>query len=235
MAAARTCTVLMMVLASTGCRHLLGIDDPSTPPDASIDADLVDGPPVDVLVDGPPGTTTLRFRQNVDGYTRVVDTYIDGGSPNATRDANTDLRWRPEQRYALIRFDGLFGATSATIPQLAEIISATLTLNLSNDCNAAGRLSEVAVSWNADVTFNTFGPGAGVDLGDLGPVVGNAPFVVGTGAIDVTASIARWANNETNDGWIIVGDSGAGAGDCVARSSEDGVVANRPQLTVTFR
>lgn len=174
----------------------------------------------------------VTFRQGVAGYGAVIDTYLDGGGPNQSRNTNPDLRWKEDSRYALIRFDEVIGDDA--VPSDATIVSATLNLTVSNPCGAAGHVSEVAIPWDAGVTFNTFGLAPGVDPSDVGVAIGDAPFVAGPSDIDVTASLARWADGAPNRGWIIAGDPLGGAGDCAVRSSEDGLLENRPLLTVTF-
>jgi hypothetical protein len=194
------------------------------PNDGDIDVD--DAPP-DVMIDTPPGSVTRTFQQGVGGYNLVRDTYLDGtNSPNNTE---LQVRWGKNQNHGLLAFDGIFGSNA--IPTSATIISATLTIQISN--SAPGNLYEVEVTWPVTVTTDTFGPQPGVDVNDdLADLIATVPNTSGSTSFDVTNSVKRWKPNASlNQGWCffpVSGDDGA------FKSSDDGNMGSRPKLTVVY-
>jgi hypothetical protein len=223
----------LLLLASSACSQIFGLDSPQVviPTDAARMDGVVDTPPIDASADGSVGVT-ISFQQGTNAYASAQDTWIDGGAPNQIKDGDSQMRWNATQRSGLIQFNAIFGSMAGRIPQQATIESARLSIYM-NQANCTGDVREVAIAWLDTVTYNTFGATAGVDASDLGPVVNPTPTVTNTTTIDVTSSLIKWgADPTTNNGWIFVGTGGGG--DCIARSSEDGIIANRPMLTVTY-
>jgi len=222
----------LLLLASSACSQIFGLDSPQVvPADAPRMDGIVDTAPIDASADGAIAVT-ISFQQGSNAYASTQDTWIDGGSPNQTRDGDTTIHWKAAQRWALIQFNAIFGSMAGRIPQQATIQSARLSIVMTQ-VSCTGELREVAIGWVDTVTYNTFGATAGVDAADLGPVVNPTPTVLNQSSIDVTSSLVKWRiDPTTNNGWILEG-TGGGA-DCIARSSDDGVVANRPMLTVTY-
>lgn len=221
----------LLLLASSACSQIFGLDAPQvTPADAPRGDGLVDTVEMDAAPDA--GRVTVSFQQGVNLYANAKDTWIDAGTPNQIKDTDAQLRWRASLRWALLEFNAIFGATSGRIPQGSTIVSAQLEIMLSgNNCTADIR--EVLISWADTDTYNTFGPSAGVDPGDIGPVINPVPTANNIAIVDVTSSLTAWRADPTmNHGWILEGLSGA---DCIGRSSEDGVPANRPKLVVTYQ
>ncbi|HSD87549.1 MAG TPA: DNRLRE domain-containing protein [Kofleriaceae bacterium] len=223
----------LLLLASSACSQIFGLDSPQgvIPGDAPRMDGIADTAAIDASGDGAVAVT-VSFQQGSNAYASAQDTWLDGVNPNQTRDGDTQLRWNDTLRSALIQYNAIFGSTAGRIPQQATIQSASLSIFMSQ-ANCTGSVREVAIGWVDTVTYNTFGALAGVDMSDLGPVVNPTPTVTNQSSIDVTSSLVKWrADPTTNNGWIFVGTGGGG--DCVARSSEDGTVANRPMLTVTY-
>jgi hypothetical protein len=214
-----------LLLVGTGCSRLLGLDPPALRSDAALDDARGDVAP-DVHIDA---LVTIAIRQGVDGYGDAHDTYLDAGSPGAARDGDNQVRWRDGARYALIWFDQII--TDARVPRGATIVSASLEL-IVDQSNTVGSVSEVNIAWTDGVTFSTFGPSGGIDPGDIGTSVGTITDSLGLHVVDVTASLAAWSIDPTkNHGWIIAGNGGT---DSSARSSESGVITERPRLIVTY-
>ena len=114
----------------------------------------------------------------------------------------------------------------------ATIQSATLSYVVSDTGNAAS-LHEVVVAWAESVTYNTFGGTPGVQANEYGALVGTAGgAATGPQSVDVTASLAAWAQNPAaNRGWIF---RPTGTNGVDFRSSEYGTVSQRPSLTVRY-
>lgn len=219
----------MLVVALTGCRGILGLDTPALGVDAA-GADSGDAPRADAAIDVAPGYVSVSFQQGVSGYGDGHDTYIDSGSPNATRGMDSRLRYRVGARWALIWFDGIFA--TGQVPAGATIQTAQLTVEV-DQANCAADLVETTVPWDETVTYNTFGPSPGVDTADLGATVATVAQMQGAQTLNVTASVSAWsADPATNHGWILV--PGAGA-DSQISSNEDGVPSSRPHLVVVFK
>ena len=207
---------------------LLGLDNPTLGSDASIATDTT--PVADVAADVPPGFTMVSFQQGTAGYSQGHDTYIDAGSPNASRGQDSRLRYRNNARWALIWFDGIFGSTQ--IPPGAEIQSAHLTIEV-DQAGSTADLVEVTVPWDETTTYSTFGPTSGVDTTDLGPSVATIAQQPTSQTLDVSASLRSWSLDPTkNNGWITVAATGT---DSQVRSNDDGLVMQRPHLVVVFK
>lgn len=218
-----------------GLSCVAGVCRTQVPDDAADDeADAADAGPDDAGVDSPvDGLVTLVFQQGLNGYTGTHDTYLDGGTPTATRGGDSAARWRYEpddkDRSALIRFAGIFDP--GAIPTTATIVSATLTFVMEQS-NATGGIAEVAIPWDAStITFATFGADPGVDPTDIGTVLGLAPTTNGTHDLDVKDTVERWRTNQIgNHGWVFA-PTDTGSGDSSFRTSES---LDKPKLTVTY-
>ncbi len=225
--------VLLLLLC--GCRRLLGFESvQDTPPDgpAPPPIDAIDAPSVDAPIDA--AMVMRTFRQGVDGYQGVVDTYIQSGD-TTRNDADSQVRWGKD-RSTLIKFD-LFSATDSTrIPPGATIASATLSLVIPNNNAGPTMVFDVVSAWDGTTISDTFGPAPGIDLEDYDSTQVVASLdgsETGVTDLDVTSSLQRWASGTTNEGWIVLPNAGGG-GDATARSSEDGSLDQRPLLTVAF-
>jgi len=211
-----------VLLATAGCSEIFGLDAPVLH-DAPV---AIDGRP-----DVPASEITLVFQGGAgSSYMDVHDTFIDAANPASTHDNEPRLRWR-DTRATLIWFDRIF--TSTGIPTNVQIQSASLRVRV-DVANEAGDVIESAVAWSDGVTYNTFGPAPGVDDTDLGDVVARVPNTQGMHDVDVTASLARWAvEPATNHGWVIRANPLNGS-ETTITSTDDGTIAERPRLTVTY-
>ncbi|KPJ74626.1 MAG: hypothetical protein AMJ54_16870, partial [Deltaproteobacteria bacterium SG8_13] len=184
-----------------------------------------------------PDTTT--FQEGVNGYSGTVDTHIMEAEPDSSHGDLASVEWdnddpsgSGQDKFALIRFDNLFGSGPGQIPVGSTIQSATLRYVVFNTGNPAD-VNEIAVDWAEDVTFAGFGGDAGVQPDDYGSALGSAGgSAMGNQVVDVTASLAAWAGNPTaNRGWIF---RPTGTDGVDFRSSEYAVAGERPLLTVVY-
>ncbi|MFQ6026018.1 MAG: phytase, partial [Dehalococcoidia bacterium] len=210
--------------------HTLSASHDQADDDGSNDS----GNAVVTIVDTLAVPTTLTFQEGVNGYAGTVDTYIQENRANTDLGSLAEFDWDGgvgEDQIALIRFEDIFGAGPNQIPVGAHINSATLTYSVLNAGNPAD-VNEVVTDWSEAVTFNGFGADPGVQPEDIGASVGSATGILGFQSLDVTTSLAAWSDAPTiNRGWIF---QPTGTNGVRIRSSEYGVLANRPLLTVDF-
>ena len=164
---------------------------------------------------------------NVGGaYSATHDSWLQQGSPDTNHGNSTqfEVDGSPNQ-HGLLRFGDLSLATGQTI------VSAQLTLNITNPGNDVTlvRLSE---TWDeSTVTWNNFGDANnGISTNDYTSATTTFGAPTGSVMIDVTADIQAWAAGATNYGWGLLPTSGNGVD---IRSSENGTVTLRPILTIT--
>lgn len=220
----------LILLASTGCSQLFGLESPER-----IDGGLADARR-DAAADGASDASTLAmvsFQNGTGGYTSARDTYIDAGAPNASRENDNQLRIRSADRWALIEFEALFGSSATQLPPMATIASAHLELVIANN-NCEMSIADIVVSWPDAVTYNTFGPTPGPQMTEdfAAPFAVIPVATVGKVSVDVTASVQRFQSTPaSNNGWLLVGTGGQN--DCTVRSSED-LLNSRPKLVIAY-
>jgi len=110
----------------------------------------------------------------------------------------------------LVQFADIIGLGPYQLRPHEQIRRATLryfvdTTFSTNAPGASASLHEISIPWNASVTtFNTFTGAQGLNEAEYRvPMVATA-FATGAGwfNIDVTASVNRWINGTSNNGWI---------------------------------
>lgn len=214
------------------CRRAL------SPVDAAVDvvdAAGVDAEPIDARVCG-----AASFRNGEGGYAGTVDTVIREDSDDNPAGDQDFIEWDNDANgllVGLIRFDEVFGSAAGQVPPGAEITAAALEVVMLNDSAApAGSVHEALVAWDEETTFNTFGGSDGLDPGDVGARLADAPIQSGPAVLDLTASVgeasAAAAAGQEFGGWAFVPaeDNGDGA----AFISSEGAAAARPRLIVEF-
>jgi hypothetical protein len=182
---------------------------------------------------------TLTFQEGVSGYVGTADTFLAESTPGTSKGTLEAAEWDDDDpsgtglnNYALIRFDSIFGNNPGQIPVGSQITSATLTYTIFNE-GGVGELHEVLVDWDETVTYNGFGPSAGVQPGDYGDFIAYMSGGVATHTVSVTTSLVKWVlDASSNKGWIVVPTGSNGA---EFRSSEYlSAPALRPILTVVI-
>jgi subtilisin family serine protease len=192
-------------------------------------------------------TTTRSFQQGNAAYTGTVDTEVRQSSPTTTRNSSAQMEADNDlssgYQWTLIRFDNIFGSGASQIPPGSTITSATLTLQHLADgsSSASASLRRMLADWTGSSTWNSLavsGPGLQFDnieaLATGDATVSNLAIAgakVFSGAA-LTATVQAWSNGQPNYGWVVWQNHDNG---WIMRSSEDGTVANRPLLTVTYR
>ncbi len=145
------------------------------------------------------------FQQGQNGYSSNVDTFLDSGNADTNNANNSTLvvDLSPE-RHILMRFDDMFGSNGGQIPSNAEIISATLTVEITNSSPSVGAgLYRMLQPWNDTDTWNIWGGGVqndGVEAETVADTSGESG--VGPYELDVTTSVEAWlADPSSNYGW----------------------------------
>ncbi|GJM25178.1 MAG: hypothetical protein DHS20C16_15930 [Phycisphaerae bacterium] len=145
------------------------------------------------------------FQQGQNGYSSNVDTYLEGGNPDVENSGDTTLvvDLSPE-RHILMRFDDMFGTNGGQIPPTADILSATLTVEITNSSPGVGAsLYRMLQTWNDTDTWNTWIGGIqndGAEAAVAADASGSSD--VGPYELDVTTSVEAWlADPSSNHGW----------------------------------
>ena len=163
----------------------------------------------------------------------VADTYVKEDRATDNFGTDTDMQMKADAnsvKRSLVAFD------VSTIPAIAAVSSATLTLCLSSDpaSGSQGRTEElrlVTSSWTeTGVTWNTQ-PTVSGTVTDTIAVPATAQCLTFT----VTADVQAWLDGTGNHGWRL-GDQteDTSSGDVKYRTWENGTTAERPKLDVTY-
>lgn len=183
----------------------------------------------------------IVFQQGLGGYDGVHDTYYQTGDPIAIHGAETEWEWDGSDaggfNFGMIRFDNLFGTNPDQVPPDATIISAILTLTVTNEGSSdqIATMHELVVPFDDTQDFFSFGDGSGAE-----PLPGQdyveepiasipGPSVGTILELDVTESIKRIQAGGENFGWVFIPTGSNGVG---VASSEAG--SGRPMLTITI-
>ena len=175
-----------------------------------------------------PGVNQITFAQGLSGYSGIQDAEINQNSANTNYGNATSVSvdGSPQQQ-VLLRFDDLIG--SRGIPQGANILSATLTLNITNS-GAGGTLHRMLTAWSESSTWNSLVGGISTNnieaLSASDLTIGSQQ--IGTTTLDVTSSVQAWANGAANFGWVINSNANNGWDFSTSESN------NGPSLTIRY-
>ena len=180
------------------------------------------------------GPTTVTFQQGVGGYTGAVDTFVASANPTAANSTATPITvdGSPLQ-HVLIRFDDIIGNGVGQIPPNATILSASLTVSVTNASANPAAFHRMIQAWSNASTWDSLVGGVqadGIEAVATADLTGSSS-ATGTFSIAVTPSLAAWSAGATNRGWVLLPGGTDGWG---FESSEAATMANRPSLAVTF-
>jgi VCBS repeat-containing protein len=187
-----------------------------------------------------PTAVSVTFQQGANGYFGAVDTILKENKATLSFGDAAVLRSAldgAKDSDALLRFDQLFGTGPGQIPVGAQIVSATLQLQVTGASTAGGTLNRMLVGWNNSSTWNSLGSGVqtdGIEATSSGATVG--AVALGNRVFNVTDSLVAWnaagstsaQHNAANLGWVFNPTSA----DPWEFSSSDG--AAKPVLTITY-
>ena len=194
-----------------------------------------------VLADG---DTTVTFQEGVDGYASTEDTALEEDTPTTSYGSQTTLEVDLSnsgggQEQSLIRFDNLFGSGDGQIPVGATIISASLTLDQTDQSGSSATVSlhRMLTSWSESSTWNSMTSGISTndveavstaDATIYNPETNESKVLTG-----LESTLQAWSDGTaTNYGWVIISDNTDGL---IFSSSENGTTSLRPKLTVEYR
>lgn len=183
---------------------------------------------------------SVTFSQGANGYAGALDTMLKQNVASMSYPDSFVLRSGLESgknEQVLLKFGGLFGTGPGQIPLGAQIVSATLQLEVTGPSTNGGTLNRMLVNWSDTSTWNSLGNGVqtdGVESTATGLAIG--AVALGTHVIDVTDSLIAWnaaattsaGQNAANLGWVFNPTST----DIWDFSSAQGAV--HPVLTITY-
>ncbi len=183
----------------------------------------------------------FSWQEGTASYASTQDTFISTtqsstsyGTQTFTHTDNSDVTYGASQ--TLLRFDNLFGTGTNQIPLGSVILSARLVLYTTD---AAGSttisMHRMLANWSESSTYNSLTGGVSLDNTEAlsaADVSFAAPTVVGSNTISgLEAAVQAWSNGAANYGWVFATNS---TDSWQFASSENGTVANRPQLIVDY-
>ncbi|HNO77103.1 MAG TPA: DNRLRE domain-containing protein [Phycisphaerae bacterium] len=179
---------------------------------------------------------TVSFQQGASGYSGNVDTYLaDDATTTDFSGATTLVVDLVSEDHILMRFDDIYGGGAGLIPPGATILSADLTINVTNESSGVGAsLYRMLQPWNDTDTWDTWGGGIqndGIEAATTPDASGSSG--VGPYTLDVTTSIETWLGDpSTNHGWAWLPP--AQDNSWQFDSAEAATVSDRPLLEVVY-
>jgi hypothetical protein len=159
----------------------------------------------------PPSSRFVALQEGVAGYAGTQDTWISQANPNTsygqndTRVVDDDTAnslFSDRRGQGLLRWDGLVGAGPRQVPLGAQVVSATLVIDVPDDIdtplyNPDFFVHRMTRSWDESSTWNSLGDGLSVPA-DMTPAIAvfsgdNQPDSDTMRRVDVTAAVAAWA------------------------------------------
>ncbi len=154
---------------------------------------------------------STTWQQGSNGYSGASDTYVSGSFPTSNFATGTmnqiDYTSATLQEQSLLQFKNLFGSGTNQIPFGSEIVTATLTIYITNGGNRVN-LHRMLVSWTDTATWNSLT--SGIQTNGVEAVTtpdSQTATTVPTGwlNVDVKSSVTAWLNNPNkNFGWALL-------------------------------
>lgn len=184
----------------------------------------------------------LTFQQGVNGYSEARDTFLNAASTGTTHGTATTLSVdgpgddAANARHTLLHFRDIFGVGSGQIPTGSTILSATLTLYITNGSANGASFHRMLQQWSDvdDDTWTSWGTGIqanGVEAVSTADISSFLNSINVAHAVNVTTSLAAWSAGAANHGWALLPN---GDDSWQFTSAEGATVAQRPLLTVTY-
>lgn len=188
---------------------------------------------------------TYTFQQDVNGYHGAMDVtlyssnadFSDGNEQEVSVDASDS----GSPNHVLLRFDGLFGDGTGQIKAGEQIVSATLTLEITS-AGSGIMFHDMLVDWNpASATWNSFGEGIQTDGIEataqpflaLGADNGDKNIESGVLVLDFTEALRRMQDGSVPGyGWALLPFMPNGTNGVDFYSAEGFDPTTRPLLTV---
>jgi hypothetical protein len=188
---------------------------------------------------------TYTFQQDVDGYQGAMDVTMYSSYPDSSngyqQELSVDASDSGSPNHVLLRFDELFGAGAGQIKAGEQIVSATLTLEITS-AGSGILFHDMLMDWNsASATWNSFGDGVQTDgiqaaatpFLVLGADNGDSNIESGTLVLDFTDALRRMqAGSVPGYGWALLPFMPNGTNGVDFYSAEGYDLSTRPLLTV---
>lgn len=228
---------------AAGSANAGGVLDTSVVPNAVTWFLGTNNPPVTGLTP-PTGYALCTATATFDTVSGVLDTYVNKANPTGNFGSVNELLTRPANasnlKYTLLRFN-----LGAAIPVGSVIRSAQLrlTVKANRATNHSDEVRLLQTPWTeAGATWNTrdgSSPWAG---GTFGPAdyaaSGYGAFIPRQNgkqyAVDIAAAVHGWVNAGVPNNGVVLVSTGTDGGDAKYYSDEEGTVARRPTLVVTY-
>jgi hypothetical protein len=188
---------------------------------------------------------TLTFQHGSNGYFGGADTTLANNEPDFAfgdfEELSIDASDGGSPNHVLLRFDDLFGTAAGQIRMDDQIVSATLTVNVTS-AGSGILFHDMLLPWNeATATWNSFGDGVqtdGVEASVLpfltiGANTGDANIEQGMLTLDFTDALRRMHNGSVPGyGWALMPFMPNGTNGIDFPSRDNAFIADRPLLTV---
>ncbi|WP_133717483.1 DNRLRE domain-containing protein [Methylocaldum gracile] len=177
---------------------------------------------------------TVQLQDGLNAYAGTQDTYVASGKATTSYgNATTVLADGADGTNG--RLIGLMKWNVSSIPAMATVTNATVTLRVSNLSNGTYNLYAVNTAWTeGGATWNSVDP-----LNNQGVLIGSfQPSATGTHTIQLNGAgislVQGWVNGAAANNGLMIVDGGTSDG-VDLRSSEYGTQSQRPKLTVTYQ
>lgn len=174
------------------------------------------------------------------GYSGTEDTFLWLNQPATDQSSLGVIHFNggagPDIGHGLLRFSGIFGNGTGQVPVGSTIDEAELVLTVQN-AGGTVNLHRLLMPFAESDTWNGSFGGNGVQADDIEAALTatasfGTPISPPAVTLDVTADVAAWAADPSQHyGWALL-QANNNAGNFF--SSEDGTLANRPFLSITF-
>ena len=201
----------------------------------------------------PPSSRFVALQEGIAGYAGTQDTWLSQANPNTsygqndTRVVDDDTAnslFFDRRGQGLVRWDGLVGAGPRQVPLGAQVVSATLVIDVPDDIdtplfNPNFLVHRMTRGWDESSTWNSLAGGLSTPA-DMTPAIAvfsgdNQPDTDTMRRVDVTAAVAAWVAGEPNHGLAILPEIISGNDDGIEiRASENGNTILRPRIEVVF-
>ncbi len=201
----------------------------------------------------PPSSRFVALQEGIAGYAGTQDTWLSQANPNTsygqndTRVVDDDTAnslFFDRRGQGLVRWDGLVGAGPRQVPLGAQVVSATLVIDVPDDIdtplfNPNFLVHRMTRGWDESSTWNSLAGGLSTPA-DMTPAIAvfsgdNQPDTDTMRRVDVTVAVAAWVAGEPNHGLAILPEIISGNDDGIEiRASENGNTILRPRIEVVF-
>ena len=180
--------------------------------------------------------TTVTFRQGVNGYTGTDDTMLQqsAAGTNAGGQPTIDIVGGTSVKQGLLRFNNIIGTGTGQIPPNAQILTATLSLNVWT-AGSGVAVHKMMSTWTEASTWTSMT--GGLTIGDTEAwwtaEDTKTNLATGVATFNVIKAVQDWANGEPNHGFALM-QVASGTTTLRLDSSESTFTTELPRLSVTY-